>query len=99
MSWDDEEPDEEKRLVCGVCEAMLEGTYADQREAEDAADEHEQAEHPERDRVVVVPVSTKLVAEEGADDMVETAKGAQQRLDSGDVGESLPGSDADRPGV
>lgn len=89
MSWDEEEPDEEKRLVCGVCEEMLEGTYPDQREAEDAAEEHEAAEHPEKERVVVVPVSTKLVAEEGADDMVETAKGAQARLDSGDVGESM----------
>jgi hypothetical protein len=89
MSWDDEEPDEDKRLVCGVCEEMLTGTYEDQEAAEDAADEHEAAEHPDRDQVVVVPVSSKLVAQEGVDDMVETAKGAQQRLDSGDVGEGL----------
>lgn len=86
MSWDEEKPDEDKRLVCGVCEEILSGTYDGQEEAERVADEHEEAEHPDRDRVVVVPVSTKLVAEEGAEDMVETAKNAQARLDEADVG-------------
>jgi len=68
MPWDEEEPDEAKRLVCGICEEILPGSYAGEREAEDAAEEHEAAKHPHRDRVVVVPVNEKLVAEEGADE-------------------------------
>jgi hypothetical protein len=79
MPWDEEEPEEAKRLVCGICEEILPGSYAGEREAEDAVEEHEAAEHPDRDRVVVVPVSEKLVAEEGAEEEVETARAAQQR--------------------
>jgi hypothetical protein len=81
-----EEPDEEKQVVCGVCEELLPGTYDGQAAAEEAADEHERTEHPDREPVVVVPVSRALVETEGADEMIETAIGAQQRLDEGNVG-------------
>lgn len=86
MAWDEEEPGDEKRLVCGVCEEVLPGTHDGQRAAERAAEDHEAAEHPDRDRVVVVPVSTEILELEGVDEMVETAIGAQQRLDEGAAG-------------
>lgn len=83
---DGEDPHGEKRIVCGLCEELLPGTYDGQVAAEEAADEHEAAEHPDQAPVVVVPVSTGLVEEEGVDDVVETANNAQARLDEADVG-------------
>lgn len=82
---------EEKRLVCGVCEELLPGTYVGEQEAKAAADEHERAEHPDREQVVVVHVSTALLEEEPAEGMIEAAKGAQRRLDEGDVGGAMMG--------
>lgn len=87
----DEDPDAEKRIVCGVCEELLPGTYDGQVPAEDAADQHDEEVHPDRGHVVVVPVSTALVQSEGPEEVVELAKGAQQRLDEGEVGEGLLG--------
>ncbi|PSG97027.1 hypothetical protein BRD56_07180 [Thermoplasmatales archaeon SW_10_69_26] len=89
----DEGPDGGKQLVCGVCEELLPGSYSDEREAEEAIEEHEITEHPDlgEDEVVVVHVSNQLVDLEGEEGVVEIAKNAQDRLDSGDVGESLMG--------
>lgn len=87
----DEEPgaDAEKRLVCGICEELLEATYGSQQAAEDAADEHKRAEHGGPEEAVVVPVSSMLVEMEGEDGVVEIAVGAQERLDDGEVGEAF----------
>lgn len=89
MSPDGEHDDTEKRLVCGVCEELLPGTYTDEAAAEQAIDEHERSEHPDEDDVVVVHVSSDLVELEGPEGVVDIAKGAQERLDSGDVGEGM----------
>ena len=82
-----------KRLVCGVCEALLYGTYGSEETAEDAVDEHRRQVHPDldQDEVVVVHVTSTLVDLEGEEGVVEIAKGAQQRLDEGEVGEGLGG--------
>lgn len=81
----------DKRLVCGVCEKLLDGTYGSEEEAEAAVDEHRQTQHPEseEDEVVVVHVSTELVDMEGEEGVVDIAKGAQKRLDQGEMGEGL----------
>lgn len=89
----DPSDDVDKRLVCGVCEELLPGTYASEEAAEQAVAEHEAEEHPglDSDEIVVVHVTTMLVDMEGTDGVVDIAKGAQRRLDEGDVGESLLG--------
>lgn len=92
MSDDDPDgPGEDKRLVCGVCEELLEGTFAGEAAAEQAVSEHRARVHPDReeDEVVVVHVTTALVDMEGEEGVVDIAKGAQRRLEEGDVGEDL----------
>lgn len=88
---DDPSDDVDKRLVCGVCEELLAGTYSGEAEAERAADEHEREEHPDRDgdEIVVVHVTTTLVEMEGPEGVVDVARGAQRRLEEGDVGEGM----------
>lgn len=82
---------DDKRLVCGVCQRLLSGTYGSHAEAEQAADEHQRAEHPDVQEVVVVPVSTWLVEEEGAESVVDIATGAQQRLEDREDGGAVGG--------
>lgn len=50
-------------LVCGLCREILSGRYPDESEADLAADEHVQQEHPDRSSVIVIPVSEKLSQE------------------------------------
>jgi len=83
----DNEPTEERIVVCGLCEEILPGRYDDEEAAQRAADEHAAGEHPDRDEVVVLPVSPRLADIEGEQGLVDIATGAQARLESGGDGD------------
>lgn len=60
---DGPKPEEEQRLVCGACQAFLDGPYPSKAFADQAADEHAIEVHGDEGRVVVIPFPAPVVEE------------------------------------
>lgn len=74
-------PDHETVLVCGICEEILPESFEHEGDADAAADEHVEEEHPEEAPVIVVPAPAPLAQAE-PDQLVRIASHAQADLDA-----------------
>lgn len=75
--------DDAQALVCGLCEELLAGRHDSRAEADQAAEDHAEAVHPEESPIVVVPVSAVHVDEAAEASLVAFAAQAQERIDLG----------------
>lgn len=70
---------EPHRLVCGLCQAPLDGVHPDQARADEAADDHARHEHPEHESVVVLAVPMDIL-DARREDVLAIATAAQRRV-------------------
>lgn len=68
------------RLVCGVCGGVLGPTHRNRARADEAADDHAEAGHPDRESVVVLALPTAVLAERRSD-AIAIAEAAQRQIE------------------
>lgn len=73
--------DAEKVLVCGVCKEILPERFEHEGDADAAADEHVEEEHPEEAPVIVLPAPAPLAQTE-PNQLVRIASQAQADLEA-----------------
>lgn len=72
-------PSEPHRIVCGLCESVLDETYANRALADQAADDHVPEVHPEHPTAIVLAVPVAFL-EERPGDALAIAVSAQERV-------------------
>lgn len=72
-------PEDAHRLVCGLCEGVLEPVHPTRSAADQAADEHARQAHPGQPGVVVLAVDPDTVAG-WPEDVLEIAIRAQRGI-------------------